>query len=141
MRRILVFLCSTMSTSYTFAQSDLEHESMLAAQLPTKLIAFLTVVLIGTIVYRVRRFLNRPFEPVELIQLYPNPANDIIHVDYNGVPGPILIYNIMGHQVKTFYGSGDNHEFDVSDLPVGTYFLLMRGFFYETDPEKFRIVR
>jgi hypothetical protein len=26
-------------------------------------------------------------------------------------------------------------------LQVGTYFLIMRGYFYETDPEQFKIVR
>ena len=130
-----------------------------SALFPTELIAFLdikqktlnyllygglsilAVALIGTIVYRARRYWSRLGAPIELIQLYPNPANDVIHVDYTGAPGPFLIYNLMGQEVKTFYGSDDQHEFDVSDLPVGTYFFVMRGLFYETDPEQFRIVR
>jgi Ca-activated chloride channel family protein len=130
-----------------------------SALFPTELIAFLenkektltyllygglsilAVALIGTIVYRVRRNLNRYNEHVELIQLYPNPANDIINLDYTGVPGPILIYDIMGREVKSFYNVSGKHQFDVSDLQVGTYFLVMRGYMYETDPEQFKIVR
>jgi hypothetical protein len=104
-------------------------------------LSILAVALIGTIVYRVRRNLNRYNEHVELIQLYPNPANDIINLDYTGVPGPILIYDIMGREVKSFYNVSGKHQFDVSDLQVGTYFLIMRGYFYETDPEQFKIVR
>jgi hypothetical protein len=104
-------------------------------------LSILAIALLGTIVYRVNRWWSRPHEPVELIQLYPNPANDIINLDYTGVPGPIIIYDIMGREVKSFYGVSGKHQFDVSDLQVGTYFLVMRGYMYETDPEQFKIVR
>jgi Ca-activated chloride channel family protein len=104
-------------------------------------LSILAIALLGTIVYRVNRWWSRPHEPVELIQLYPNPASDIINLDYTGQPGPILIYNSMGQEVKSFYDTSDKHQFDVSDLPTGTYFLIMRGFMYETEPEQFRIVR
>ncbi|MFM7233578.1 MAG: VWA domain-containing protein, partial [Flavobacteriales bacterium] len=104
-------------------------------------LSILALAVLGTIVYRVNRWWSRPHEPVELIQLYPNPARDIINLDYTGIPGPIHIYNSMGQEVKSFFSNTDKHQFDVSDLPVGTYFLVMKGFMYETDPEQFRIVR
>ena len=104
-------------------------------------LSILALAVLGTIVYRVNRWFSRPYEPVEFIKLYPNPASDIINIEYTGTAGPIVIYNTMGQEVKSFYDNSDKHQFDVSDLPTGTYFLIMRGYFYATDPEQFRIIR
>ena len=59
----------------------------------------------------------------ETINLYPNPANDKIHIE--GLEGEheIQIYNAFGMLVMTTTLQGDS-EINISDLPTGNY--LMR---------------
>ena len=58
----------------------------------------------------------------EIINLYPNPANDKIHIE--GLEGEheIQIYNAFGLLVKTTTLQGDS-EINISDLPTGYYFI------------------
>jgi hypothetical protein len=56
------------------------------------------------------------------IDLYPNPAKDIIRIE--GLEGEheISIYNAMGMKVKTMTLQGDA-EINISELPAGLYLL------------------
>ena len=58
----------------------------------------------------------------EIITLYPNPANDIIHID--GLEGEheVQIYNALGMLVMTTTLQGDS-EINISDLPAGYYLI------------------
>ena len=58
----------------------------------------------------------------ETINLYPNPANDKIHIE--GLEGEheIQIYNAFGMLVMTTTLQGDS-EINISDLPTGYYFI------------------
>ena len=62
----------------------------------------------------------------ENVNLYPNPANDIVRIE--GLEGKheIQIYNAYGMLVKTNYIDGDS-EIDLSNLSSGYYFLRVEG--------------
>jgi hypothetical protein len=61
------------------------------------------------------------------IQLYPNPASDILFVELNeevGEPEATLdIINVLGEKQKSLVGitPGKKHSIDVGDLPEGIY--------------------
>ena len=58
----------------------------------------------------------------EIITLYPNPANDIIHID--GLEGEheVQIFNALGMLVMTTTLQGDS-EINICDLPTGYYLI------------------
>ena len=60
------------------------------------------------------------------VNLYPNPANDVVRIE--GLEGKheIQIYNTYGMLVKTDYIDGDS-EIDLSGLSAGYYFLRVEG--------------
>lgn len=62
----------------------------------------------------------------ETVNLYPNPAYDIIRIE--GLEGQheIQIYNAFGMLVKTANINGDS-EIDLSNLSAGYYFLRVEG--------------
>jgi hypothetical protein len=57
--------------------------------------------------------------------LYPNPANDLLVIDWEGRETyEINVYNILGQSVKVVEGQGDV-RLDVSKYPKGQYFIRM----------------
>ena len=57
--------------------------------------------------------------------LYPNPAGDIVHLDFgSAVNGYLKVYDINGHRVKSMplHGAAEM-EMKVADLVPGLYFL------------------
>ena len=57
---------------------------------------------------------------VESIRLFPNPTNDIIHIEGLEEPTDVSIYNAIGVRVKTLTIDG-RHDISVSELPAGLY--------------------
>ena len=64
-----------------------------------------------------------PSQELSGIQVYPNPATDLIHIQ-DVEAAEIQIFNALGQLVKTVKGT---NEIDVSDLPSGTYLLHIVG--------------
>ncbi len=60
------------------------------------------------------------------ISLYPNPANDIIHIEGLEAASEVLIYNTYGVRVKAMSLGGDG-DINVSDLAAGLYLLRVNG--------------
>ena len=66
---------------------------------------------------------------------YPNPTQDQfrINIESNVDDTKVLIYNIQGEGVKTYYFDSKeqlrNYEFDVSSLSNGTYFISVENKF------------
>ena len=75
-----------------------------------------------------------------LLNIFPNPANDEINVfwnDVNGIPSHLLIHDEMGkmisiHQVASFLSG--SISINISTLSAGTYFATL-----ETDKTKYTI--
>ncbi len=61
------------------------------------------------------------------IQVYPNPATDVLTVDLGAVTQTIQIQFIdaVGRVVKTESISGDQNQLDISDLNQGMYFISL----------------
>ncbi len=59
---------------------------------------------------------------LQKIELYPNPTSDIIRLTA-GVPGPVSVYNVTGHQLLYVDKLDEGEAIDVSGLPAGMYFV------------------
>ena len=56
--------------------------------------------------------------------IYPNPATDYLVIETNDLTvTDIQIFDVLGRQVKTFMITGNNHQYSISDLAGGTYFI------------------
>lgn len=52
---------------------------------------------------------------------YPNPVQDILHIDSIENIDSIAIYNLVGQQLMTRNNNGNNLHLDISELATGTY--------------------
>jgi hypothetical protein len=59
---------------------------------------------------------------LETINIFPNPASDYFSLTETQEIQNLVIYNVLGHQVKTFDVNA-NRQFDVNDLPNGSYLI------------------
>jgi hypothetical protein len=60
------------------------------------------------------------------LMLYPNPADETLIIDMNGLQGEVRIYNVMGtlmHQETTHQ---EKVHYPVSDLPSGLYYVVVQ---------------
>jgi hypothetical protein len=81
-------------------------------------------ILVGT-------FQNSSVEGSERIltnsSVYPNPASTAIKIMSADYDQPILVYNILGHEVLHGKVDGTGHaQFDVSALPRGVYSVILK---------------
>ena len=63
---------------------------------------------------------------MESVVLYPNPANDILHIEGLEGQNEVDIYNAYGLLVKTMILDGDV-EISIADLTSGIYFIQFGG--------------
>jgi len=66
----------------------------------------------------------------ETFALYPNPADEVVHVnrEVNKDSATITFYNILCQPVLTAKISGENNQVDISSLPSGIYnYMLSSG--------------
>lgn len=57
---------------------------------------------------------------LEQINIFPNPATDYFMLSETKEIDRIIVYNILGQQVKTFEVNG-NQYFEINDFPNGNY--------------------
>ncbi len=62
-------------------------------------------------------------EKVDL-QIFPNPATDYIGVTKNDVVDKIMVFNLVGRQMKSFEAV-DGEKYYVGDLPRGMYLIQL----------------
>jgi hypothetical protein len=60
------------------------------------------------------------------IQLYPNPANDVLYLRNTSELEEIRIYNIAGQNMSIQKAADSNLAIDVSDLATGLYFMQVQ---------------
>ncbi|TZF82783.1 DNRLRE domain-containing protein [Pedobacter sp. BS3] len=64
----------------------------------------------------------------EALTVYPNPANDIVHISYGrSEPLAFRIYNIQGKLISTGTASGTDRQVDISHLNRGIYTLEVQN--------------
>lgn len=63
----------------------------------------------------------------DMISVGPNPATDYLNISISGDAGSadILIYNVIGEQVKSISMFGNTQNINVSDLAKGTYMVII----------------
>jgi len=61
------------------------------------------------------------------LRLFPNPANDFITLKtpVDVADSNVKIFNILGKTMKSLKMTHSNYKIDISDLPVGLYFLRL----------------
>ncbi|MEZ5017189.1 MAG: zinc-dependent metalloprotease [Flavipsychrobacter sp.] len=59
------------------------------------------------------------------ISIYPQPAHNVLNVDYTGAISSLQIYNMVGQNVLT-QKNGTTRQIDISSLPTGSYILQLK---------------
>ena len=60
---------------------------------------------------------------LDKISVYPNPANDILHVTLDKGNTDVSIYNSVGAKMEEIFVEGTHHVFNVSNYSPGLYFV------------------
>lgn len=66
-------------------------------------------------------------ESLSQFSAYPNPANNMINVVSPVSFETIRLFDMAGREVYSFKGTNTNHQINVSNLPVGLYFLSIEA--------------
>ncbi|HMQ49809.1 MAG TPA: T9SS type A sorting domain-containing protein [Saprospiraceae bacterium] len=62
---------------------------------------------------------------VERFQIYPNPAVDYIQLEGSTNVKELVIFNLVGRQVKTF-PAVEGQKYFIGDIPKGLYLIQLR---------------
>jgi len=60
------------------------------------------------------------------VVLHPNPATDIIRIQYDGVIDEVRIISAQGNEIRSFETGADFREVNLKDMPSGIYVLMLR---------------
>jgi hypothetical protein len=75
--------------------------------------------------------IGEPSGNTQLVSVYPNPASDIVYLNFAGISGinmKVSLYNLLGSEIISKEGIGnDLFELNVSSLPEGIYILTITG--------------
>ena len=58
------------------------------------------------------------------IKAFPNPAQDYIELTSNNLVDELVVYNIIGHKVRSFRAQ-NGKKYDIADLPDGLYLISL----------------
>ena len=64
---------------------------------------------------------NEDFTSEANIVMFPNPAFETTTITSTQEITSITVFNILGQEVATFKGEGNNTQIDVSNLATGNY--------------------
>ncbi len=56
------------------------------------------------------------------VAVYPNPANDVVHIQSNSAIKRIAIYDVQGRRIQETKGNSQKTEVNISGLKSGIYF-------------------
>lgn len=62
-----------------------------------------------------------------LLTIYPNPANNIVHISASQVIDTVTLYSVLGQKVLSNQGIGNTMELDISNLQAGSYFVQLQS--------------
>lgn len=67
-------------------------------------------------------------KPSEIISIYPNPAQDVLHISLKEAqPVQATIYSVAGQAVGQRTISAGNNTVKISSLPTGAYYIQLKG--------------
>lgn len=61
------------------------------------------------------------------VQLFPNPSDNILHIEAFEPEIRVVLYNAQGEAIKSFVSDNAFFSIDTSDLPNGIYFVSFTG--------------
>jgi Ca-activated chloride channel family protein len=99
-------------------------------------IAVATLIITGTILFTYRR--KRKNQPV-IKKLFPNPTNGNMTVEFFSTSGQLQIFDLKGQLVTSIQISGNEKQFNLSELPNGTYLAVIQANGQKSNAEKFII--
>lgn len=70
---------------------------------------------------------NKEIEYSSSIQLYPNPASDFIHIDFDLEVDKVEIYSEIGSLIKTFDQIDRNQALPIGELTSGAYYIKLQS--------------
>ncbi|WP_225035661.1 T9SS type A sorting domain-containing protein [Winogradskyella sp. SM1960] len=72
------------------------------------------------------------------LAVYPNPAKDVLNIDYKSALTAVKIYNIVGQEVLHMATTSSQVQLDVSEFTSGIYIVKL---FAEEGQHSFRVVK
>jgi hypothetical protein len=84
-------------------------------------IGFATVAGAGMLFFFFKSRKKRLTDKPVIMNLYPNPSNGVIFLDYYSTPGMLIIVNMSGQIVKKMPVREGSKGFDLTDLSNGNY--------------------
>jgi photosystem II stability/assembly factor-like uncharacterized protein len=79
------------------------------------------------------------------LKLYPNPSNGIVTFEYTtplySEPFELLIYNVTGSLINTYYLSKNHEKLTISDWEEGVYFVLTRNQISTSQTQKIIVIK
>jgi len=80
----------------------------------------------------------QPFPNPKKFTLYPNPAEESMSIKFDAeLSGEFLIYNTSGQLIMRNKFNGKRHNINISELPIGVYFLELKEPSQNKRPYKF----
>lgn len=61
------------------------------------------------------------------VQIYPNPANDVVYIQHAESGSEIILMNQLGQKVLTSIAQNELTSLDISQIPSGAYFIHITG--------------
>lgn len=107
------------------------NDSVFTFQLRPNAVAYIRVHIPGITA------VNNTSASAETIEIYPNPATDVLYINTSNTPSEneyYLIYNAKGQCVKSVRRSGNSTVVNVADLSSGVYYVSSKNGALKSQP-------
>ncbi|CAM3400032.1 T9SS type A sorting domain-containing protein [Flavobacterium longum] len=74
----------------------------------------------------------------DLFMIYPNPVNDVLHIDYTTVLMQVEVYSITGQRLISKNGNATSAQIDMSALPAGMFLVKVTA---ENASQTFKVIK
>lgn len=103
-------------------------------------IALVVLIATGSLLFKVQRRIRSKAYP-NIKNLFPNPTDGRINLDYVCGLGQLQILNLSGQLIKTIEINGTEKQFDLTDLGEGNYIAVIKADGKQSNAIKFILQR
>jgi Ca-activated chloride channel homolog len=103
-------------------------------------IALAVLIVAGTLLFYFQRRKRNKNQP-NIKNLFPNPTDGKINLDYESGTGQLQIVNLSGQVTKTIEINGTETQFDLTDLKDGNYIAVLQADGQQSNAIKFILQR
>ena len=61
-----------------------------------------------------------------MVQLYPNPASNVINITSPLQSANVIVYNALGLKIEEFNANNPNFTYNVNNLSTGNYYMVLK---------------